>query len=314
LEFSADDLDFEVALDHLHDKGYVVIENVLKSEEVDKIRNDLDDIMEKERENPFDPGDGPEMPNDSEIKSFIEKSYKTTDSERKLLMKRIRYTRAQNHNTPWPVSPEQLNQQFFHVPSFSDEGRSQRVFNLPAKLDGCDRLIGNPILMKLSRSVLGDDCVLSDISSQSIGTNSDGGYWHVDSPLTLLPEPLPDFFLALQNVWMLDDFTAENGSTRIVPGSHKTRKKPAWNYETIDGEKILTGPAGSLALWTSHLWHKSGPNFTTKPRRSFLGYYTRSWIKPFSDYSRSIPTNIIEKFSPEVRYLIGFSATAPIRG
>ena len=96
------------------------------------------------------------------------------------------------------------------------------------------RLIEDPVLLQLVREVLGQDCLLSDISATSIGPNSGGsGAWHIDAQL---PEPLPEILLSVQNVWILDDFTAENGATRVVPGSHISRKKPKWGYDSLEGE------------------------------------------------------------------------------
>jgi ectoine hydroxylase-related dioxygenase (phytanoyl-CoA dioxygenase family) len=104
--------------------------------------------------------------------------------------------------------------------------RSQRIWNLLAKADRSADLIEHPAVLGLARATLGEDCILSDCSATSVGAHTDGGSWHVDVPLGQLPEPLPDFPLTTQNVWMLDDFTERNGATRVVPGSHRTRRKP----------------------------------------------------------------------------------------
>ena len=164
------------------------------------------------------------------------------------------------------------------------------------------------------RAILGDDCVLADCSATSIGAHTDeGGAWHVDVPLGQLPEPLPDFPLTIQNAWMLDAFTTCNGATQIVPDSHRTRRKPEWSGQQENG-KILTGPAGSVAIWLSNTWHRSGPNATDNPRRAILCYYSRSWLKPFTDFTSCLDPTIAQTFSPELRYLLGFSANAPVRG
>jgi ectoine hydroxylase-related dioxygenase (phytanoyl-CoA dioxygenase family) len=136
----------------------------------------------------------------------------------------------------------------------------------------------------------------------------------VDAPAGQLPEPLPDFTLTLQNAWMLDDFTRENGATRIVPGSHKFRKKPEWGRQSQQAEIILTAPAGSVAIWLSNTWHRAGPNSTDHHRRAILCYYCRSWVKPFCDFVASTPREKAQHFSPTLRYLLGFSANAVVRG
>ena len=301
-------------LSYLEEHGVAVIESMLTPKELERYRNDLDEIMARERDVPFDPGDGPECPDDAAMEAYLAKSYRINEAELARMMKRIRHTRAQNHGTPWPVEATRVNHSFLHVPTLLDEEKSQRVFNLPAKLPYCGRMIEDPVVLGLLGEMLGEDFVLSDIASASIGPHTDGGYWHVDGALTVLPDPLPDAVLAMQMVWLLDDFTEDNGATRILPGSHRLFKKPPWEYKSMEGEVALTAPAGSVAIWLSHSWHKVGQNVTDHPRRAIIGYYTQAWIKPFSDYTRSLPAEVIETYSPRARYLLGWSAFGPKRG
>jgi len=168
----------------------------------------------------------------------------------------------------------------------------------------------DPRVLALAGSVLGIDCILSDLSGIILGPHTGGQSWHVDAPLQQLPEPLPEFAITTQNVWMIDDFTHENGATRIVPGSHKRRRKPKWVNEVMEDEISLEAPAGSLAIWSSNTWHKAGANTTDRPRRAVLGYYARSWVKPFTDYRPSITAEMAERSSPTARYLLGFSSNA----
>ena len=65
--FGAADRNRKDALDSLMQAGYVVIENVLGNEELRHFSSAYDDIMTQEREAPFDPGDGPESPDDMEM-------------------------------------------------------------------------------------------------------------------------------------------------------------------------------------------------------------------------------------------------------
>ena len=79
--------------------------------------------------------------------------------------------------------------------------------------------------------------------------------------------------------WYLDAFTADNGATRILPGSH--RSGVPWATEIpipgteapIPGEVIAVGPAGSLLLRDARLFHAAGRNSTKSPRRSAFVFY-----------------------------------------
>src|SRR5262249_91574 len=306
--------DQRAVIEQLTESGYAIVEGMLNAEELNQIRNVVESLFTQERESPYNPGDGPASAEDASIEAFLAESYSISKAELERLMRVIRYERHKNHDTPWPVPPNQVVKMFMHLPEFFDLGRTQVVRNLPSRNPIFGTLVEHAKVLKLARSVLGDDCVLSDISANSIGPQTDGGPWHVDSPLGQLPEPLPAYPLAIQNVWMLDDFTTENVATRVVPGSHKKRRRPAWAGGAMGDEVALTAPAGSMAIWLSNTWHRIGPNSTARPRRAILCYYSRSWLKPFSDYRTSIPEEMLDRYSPTLRYLLGFSANGLVRG
>ena len=313
--FDAYNLDEQAAISHLKEQGYVVIENLLNKDDIAKLSDAVDVIFKRERENPFNPSDITDSEDDQSLREYLIKSYKISEDESERLMNRIKHSKKLNHDTPWPLPPEKMNKSFLHVPTLFDYDKSQRIWNLPAKLQQCEKLIEHPILIKLVRAMLDEDCVLSDISATSIGPNSGGsGAWHIDAPLTQMPEPLPEIPLAVQNAWIIDDFTVENGATHVVPESHLSRKKPGWGYDDIENEIVLSAPAGSLAMWTSHTWHKSGENITNTPRRAILGYYIRSWIRPWSDFTQVLSPKQAKQYSPTSRYLLGYSAYPPNRG
>lgn len=308
------EFDLHAIVERLNRDGYAVVENVVSIGELESYRNIVDELFARERANPYEPDDGPSTAADNDIRDFFKQAYMVSDAELNRLMLRVRHSRATNRDTPWPVAAEKVNKCFLHLPTLFDQDRSQRIWNLLNKAEEFARLIEHPEVLGVVRRILGDDCILSDCSATSIGAGTDGGAWHVDVPLGQLPEPLPDFPLTTQNAWMLDDFTPDNGATRVVPRSHLTRKKPEWAEGKIDGEVTLTAPAGSVAIWLSNTWHRSGSNTTEHPRRAILCYYGRSWLKPFTDFQSTAGSDVIERLSPTVRYLMGFSANPLIRG
>lgn len=306
--------DIQRALEELSDQGYTVLEGVLSDAELEALRSQVDNVLTEERDAPPETGEAPPTSDDDAVQSFFAKSYTVSQAELARLMKRVRQTRAVDLDTPWPVGVEEINKTFLHLPTLFDQDRSQRIWNLLAKCDAAASLVEHPSVLELARAVLGRDCVLSDCSATSIGSQTSGGAWHVDVPLGQLAEPLPDFPLTTQSAWMLDDFTAENGATRVVPGSHRTRLKPRWEENESEGEVVLAAPAGSVAVWLSNTWHRSGPNSTDHPRRAVLTYYCRSWIKPFHDFRSGVGPQKARELSPTLRYLLGFSSSSVVRG
>jgi len=159
--------------EYLKQQGYVIFDRVFRGKELQQLIADCDRLLAREREYHFDPGDGPESPDDAEIEAYLTRTYKVDAEELGRVMKRIRHTRALNHDTPWPVPAEEVNHNFLHIPLLLDEGRMQRCFNLPAKLIGCDRLFDHPILRQIMGELLGKDCVLSDMAATRIGPHSE---------------------------------------------------------------------------------------------------------------------------------------------
>ncbi len=304
---------FDAAFEHLLAEGYAVIENAIPSLALVPLVERFDALSRAQAAAPFDPGDGPAHASDASIEAFYRRSYDVTAAELVRLMRRVRHTRAQNLDTPWPVPIEKVNKNFLHIPLLYDQDRSQRIFYLIAKAPGFGALAEHPGVLAMARQILGEDCLLADFAGNTIGPQTGGGAWHVDAPLGQLPEPLPEFPITLQNVWLLDDFTPENGATRVVPRSHLTRRRPDWKGGDRDDEVALVGPAGSVAIWLSATWHRSGANRTNRPRRAVISYYARSWVRPMVDLTDAIDPATARGLSPQLRYLMGLGAKCPVR-
>jgi len=89
----------------------------------------------------------------------------------------------------------------------------------------------------------------------------------------------PGDYYVCNSIWLLDDFTAENGATRVVPGSHNFGKAPQEMMEdptaTHPDEVQLHAPAGTVVIFNSHTWHGGTLNRTDKPRRAMHSYFCR---------------------------------------
>jgi ectoine hydroxylase-related dioxygenase (phytanoyl-CoA dioxygenase family) len=92
-------------------------------------------------------------------------------------------------------------------------------------------------------------------------------------------------------VWMLDDFTEQNGALRVVSGSHRWNRLPQGEMADPRADHpqqtIVTGPAGSVIVMNAHLWHGGMANRTSAPRTAVHAFYCRR-DKPQQQYQKRL--------------------------
>jgi ectoine hydroxylase-related dioxygenase (phytanoyl-CoA dioxygenase family) len=81
------------------------------------------------------------------------------------------------------------------------------------------------------------------------------------------------------SLWMLDDFTADNGATRVVPRSHRWAQSPEApveaTHERHPDEVAVIGEAGTCVVFNAHIWHGGTTNRTDRPRRALHAFFGR---------------------------------------
>jgi hypothetical protein len=300
------------ALEQLTSDGFAVVEHVLDASTTSRMQDHVQHLLDQERAHPFDPGPGAPQPD--EAGEWYTRIWELDDDERQRLAQRQVLQRRAEFDTPWPVPDEDVCISFIHIPTLFDGGRSQRVFNLINKDLAFADLIEHPLVMEVATDLLGRDLVLLDVSVNAVGAHTPDGGWHVDSPLTQLPEPLPNVTLSLQVAWMIDDFRRSNGGTHVARASHLTLRKPPKGRDQLEQEVVLEAPAGSLAMWLSQTWHRHGANTTDHVRRGVIVQYGRCWVKPFVDLRSPMTAEQARQMSPRLRYMMGCNANPPVRG
>lgn len=132
--------------------------------------------------------------------------------------------------------------------------------------------------------------------------------------------PFPNVIMGLTALWMLSAFSAENGGTWVVPRSHLDVRNPRSHLDPrnpphmhdgidpsapIPGEMQLQGPAGSVLMLDSRIWHSTANNPSAEPRVTMLTRYSPWWISlEFGGRNRSlVPRDVFENFPNEVKDL-----------
>lgn len=114
--------------------------------------------------------------------------------------------------------------------------------------------------------------------------------------------------LSINALIAIDDFKKNNGSTIIVPKTHKDENFPSKKYIHENAIQI-TAPAGSVIFFDSLLFHKVGSNLSENKRRAINLQYTRPFIKQQIDYPK-LYADLVPKNSLLAQKL-GFWAISP---
>lgn len=109
---------------------------------------------------------------------------------------------------------------------------------------------------------------------------------------------------------MADNFTAENGATHVLEGSHNIRQKPTDEHFKQHSRQLL-GAAGTVVLFDSNLWHAAGINHTEEPRRALTLTFTPPFMKQQCDYPRMLGYDQSHNYTPRIRQLLGYNARIP---
>ncbi len=171
---------------------------------------------------------------------------------------------------------------------FRREPYARRLANLVDKGDVFETLIAIPRVLQLVGHVLGPKFKLSSLNARSADPFSPEA-----QPLHCDAGALPDEkgFWVCNTIWLLDDFTAENGPTRIVPGSQLWRQFPQNALSDPAAphpdEVHVLAPAGSVVVMNTHAWHGGTENRTAQPRRALHAFYCR-WDKPQQQYQKKL--------------------------
>jgi|TARA_B100000686_G_scaffold342943_1_gene422923 hypothetical protein len=171
---------------------------------------------------------------------------------------------------------------------FKPEAGCRRLANLADKDDLFRQLMVRDDLLAYAGHVLGPHFKLSSLNARSINPGCQR-----TQPLHADMSAVPDErgFWVFNSLWMLDDFTADNGTVRYVPGTHHSGQLPADALENPEADhpdqELVTGQAGTVLLMNAHLWHGGLPNRTGQPRRALHIFFARS-DRPQQQYQKQL--------------------------
>ena len=187
---------------------------------------------------------------------------------------------------------------------FKQEMNARRLSNLVDKSQVFEPVVLHRYALALVGHILGE-FKLSSLNARSANPMSASG-----QPLHCDGGCLPDDQgpIVANVVWCLDDFNAENGTLRVVPGTHRSGSLP--QDVLVDPElnhpdqKMILAKAGSLIVVNAHLWHSGTENCTKYPRRAVHAFYCRRDHPQQQFQQRLLSTGTKSGASGFLRYLL----------
>lgn len=193
--------------------------------------------------------------------------------------------------------------------------RTQRVYSLVGRGAVFERTAEHPLVLSLVDPLLRPGYLLTASQAICIHPGETPQPVHYDDGFYAIPRPRPA--VSVSTIWALDDFTAENGGTEVIPRSHLLSDEEVGeaHWPELHSDLIpLEMSAGSLVLFAGTLLHRGGANRSKGVRRAFSHQYCEPWARQQENFMLSIPPERTKQMSPRLQQLIGYSIHPPFMG
>jgi hypothetical protein len=169
------------------------------------------------------------------------------------------------------------------------------------------RLATNQNLMTVLGKLIVGKCILNQQNGviNPPGETYNQGAWHRDLPYQHYVSSSP---LAVNALFCVDEFTLENGSTFVLPATHKAASYPSESYIKREALQV-TAQAGQYILLDCMLFHGGGFNRTNKERRAVNHVYTIPYFKQQIKLAGNIDA---ERLTPAEQEILGLSYQEPL--
>lgn len=185
-------------------------------------------------------------------------------------------------------------------------GLTRRVVALMHRSPAMRDLMMHPVVTELGDRHLLQSCnkwQLNVSAALEVGPGAREQVLHREEDLyPYFRVPRPNLILAM--MWAISDFTADNGGTQLVPGSHR------WEADRVaEPDEIVRAamPAGSALFWLGGTLHGAGANITDGDwRYGIVLTFTLGWLRQEENQHLSMPLADALALPAQVRSRLGF--------
>ncbi|NNF78303.1 MAG: hypothetical protein HKN05_09780 [Rhizobiales bacterium] len=189
---------------------------------------------------------------------------------------------------------------------------TKRFGALIAKSEMARQMLLAPAVLGVADAVLLELCArywVNYTGVMHLGPGESAQTLHRDTNLWPFNNPAPP--LTVATMWAVSDFTADNGGTRLVPGSH------LWDdARQPEPDEIISAemPAGSVLIYTGNVIHGGGANRANAPRYGVALHYVLGWLRQEENQMLTMTREEARQMPEEVQRLMGYSLGASALG
>lgn len=203
--------------------------------------------------------------------------------------------------------------------------KTERVYTLVARARIFWKIVLDPRVMALCDHYFLPNYLLTASQAIHISPGETPQPFHCDDSFYSVPRPRP--MISLSTIVAVDAFTAENGGTEVVPGSHlwedarlagfheQLFSDSPQNQEAMAAlSRPVVMPPGACVVFAGTLLHRGGANRSSGPRCAFSHQYCQPWARQQENFTLSVPVEVARQMPPMLQSLLGFSIHPPFMG
>jgi ectoine hydroxylase-related dioxygenase (phytanoyl-CoA dioxygenase family) len=183
--------------------------------------------------------------------------------------------------------------------------KTLRLCGVLARSRGAAELIGHSRVMEVADAILLPHCLNYQVGSATaieIAPGEQEQLLHRDDDI--YPVRLPGIETQVSAMWALNDFTAENGATCVIPKTHGLNDLYSVPKDVVQA----TMPAGSVLFYMGSTVHGGGANCSSSPRAGLITTYSLGWLRQEENHYLTVPRETIMSYPEHIQRLMGYQA------